>query len=56
MKWAGALREELGLYLGIDSGKLRYFTAEGSLVPTPEEAALQAQLELEKERQSLRSN
>ncbi len=43
--------EELGLYLGIYSGKLRYFTAEGSLVPTPEEAALQAQLELEKERQ-----
>jgi Uma2 family endonuclease len=43
--------EELGLYLGIESGKLRYFTSEGSLVLTPEEAALQAQLELEKERQ-----
>lgn len=43
--------QELSLYLGIDSGKLRYFTANGSLVPTPEEAALQAQLELEQERQ-----
>ncbi|MBW4559822.1 MAG: Uma2 family endonuclease [Mojavia pulchra JT2-VF2] len=43
--------QELGLYLGIDAGKLRYFTTEGNLVPTPEEAALQAQLELE--RQSL---
>jgi Uma2 family endonuclease len=43
--------QELGLYLGIESGKLRYFTAEGALVPTPEEAALQTQLELEQERQ-----
>jgi Uma2 family endonuclease len=43
--------QELGLYLGIDSGKLRYFTAEGSRVPTPEEAALQAELELEQKRQ-----
>ncbi|BAZ28013.1 hypothetical protein NIES4074_04430 [Cylindrospermum sp. NIES-4074] len=41
--------QELGLYLGIESGKLRYFTAEGSLVPTPEEAALQTQLELEQQ-------
>jgi Uma2 family endonuclease len=43
--------QELSLYLGIESDKLRYFTAEGSLVPTPEEAALQAQLDLEQERQ-----
>lgn len=43
--------QELSLYLGIESGKLRYFTNEGSLVPTPEEAALQAQLELQQERQ-----
>ncbi len=41
--------QELSLYLGIESGKLRYFTAEGSLVPTPEEAALQAQLDLEQQ-------
>ncbi|MDZ7959269.1 MAG: Uma2 family endonuclease [Aulosira sp. DedQUE10] len=41
--------QELDLYLGIESGKLRYFTAEGGLVPTPEEAALQAQLELEQQ-------
>ncbi|QSJ15855.1 Uma2 family endonuclease [Nostoc sp. UHCC 0702] len=43
--------QELDLYLGIDSGKLRYFSANGGLIPTPEEAALQAQLELEQERQ-----
>lgn len=35
--------EELELYLGIYAHQLRYFTAEGNLVPTPEEAALQAQ-------------
>ena len=33
----------LELYLGIHDGKLRYFTPDGQLVPTPEEAALQAQ-------------
>ncbi len=33
----------LELYLGIYEGKLRYFTLDGQLVPTPEEAALQAQ-------------
>ncbi|MTJ09996.1 Uma2 family endonuclease [Anabaena sp. UHCC 0204] len=31
--------EELGLYLGIFQGLLRYFTPEGTLVPTPEESA-----------------
>jgi Uma2 family endonuclease len=31
--------EELGLYLGVLVGRLRYFTATGALVPTPEEAA-----------------
>ncbi len=35
--------EQLGLYLGIYENKLRYFTAEGKLVPTPEEAAIQAE-------------
>ncbi|WP_017743094.1 hypothetical protein [Scytonema hofmannii] len=39
------------MYLDIESEKLRYFTAEGDLVPTPEEAALQAQSALEQERQ-----
>ncbi|WP_448560915.1 Uma2 family endonuclease [Trichothermofontia sp.] len=33
----------LGLSLGIEQGKLRYFQANGELVPTPEEAATQAQ-------------
>ncbi|MEG4807413.1 Uma2 family endonuclease [Microcoleus sp. F8-D3] len=35
--------EVLELYLGIHDGKLRYFTPDGELVATPEEAALQAQ-------------
>ena len=50
--------EELGLYLGIFDRKLRYFTVDGQLVPTPQEAELQqrqakeqALLEKEQERQ-----
>jgi Uma2 family endonuclease len=35
--------ESLGLFLGIYQEKLRYFTIERKLVPTPAEAALQAQ-------------
>ncbi|MDD1463352.1 Uma2 family endonuclease, partial [Dolichospermum sp. ST_sed2] len=31
--------QQLGLYLGIYEGLLRYFTPEGKLVPTPEESA-----------------
>ncbi|QYX33237.1 Uma2 family endonuclease [Sphaerospermopsis torques-reginae] len=31
--------EQLGLYLGVHEGLLRYFTPEGELVPTPEETA-----------------
>lgn len=31
--------QQLGLYLGVDQQKLRFFTAEGELVPTPEEVA-----------------
>ena len=31
--------QELGLYLGIVQGLLRYFTRDGDLVPTPEESA-----------------
>jgi len=37
--------EELELYLGVDGGKLRYFTPNGQLVPTPQEAAIQEQLQ-----------
>ncbi|GCA73168.1 hypothetical protein MiYa_04727 [Microcystis aeruginosa NIES-2519] len=33
--------EQLGLYLGIFDRKLRYFTANGQLVPTPQEAELE---------------
>jgi Uma2 family endonuclease len=34
--------EELQLYLGITGEKLRFFTPQGELVPTPEEAEVQA--------------
>jgi len=41
---AGLLESEvLGLFLGIYQEKLRYFTPEGDIVSTPEEAALEAQ-------------
>ncbi|NEQ37792.1 MAG: Uma2 family endonuclease [Okeania sp. SIO3I5] len=33
--------QELELYLGVDEGKLRYFTANGERVPTPQESAIQ---------------
>ena len=43
--------EQLGLYLGIHQGQLRFFTVEGNLVPTPEESATAAQQRAETERQ-----
>ena len=45
----------LELYLGIVDGKLRYFTPDGQLVPTPEEAALQAQQRAERLADRLRA-
>ncbi|KAM3113244.1 Uma2 family endonuclease [Phormidesmis sp. 146-33] len=33
--------QELNLFLGIENRQLRYFTADGHLVPTPDEAAIQ---------------
>ncbi|TRV04767.1 MAG: Uma2 family endonuclease [Microcystis wesenbergii Mw_MB_S_20031200_S109] len=51
--------EQLELYLGIFDRKLRYFTVDGQLVPTPQEAELQQRqakeqilLEREQERQA----
>jgi Uma2 family endonuclease len=43
--------QQLGLYLGIDRSQLRFFTPEGVLVPTPQEAAEQEQQRAEQERQ-----
>ncbi|PSB11296.1 hypothetical protein C7B76_23435 [filamentous cyanobacterium CCP2] len=43
--------QQLGLYLGVQGQQLRYFTAEGQLVPTPEESAEQAEARAEAERQ-----
>jgi Uma2 family endonuclease len=39
--------EELGLFLGVEANQLRYFTPEGEKVPTPEEAAVQANVQFE---------
>ena len=36
---------ELDLFLGVDGDQLRYFTASGQLIPTPQEAAIQEQLQ-----------
>lgn len=43
--------QELGLYLGVWEDKLRYFTVEGRLVPTPEEANLEEMRKAEVEYQ-----
>jgi Uma2 family endonuclease len=47
--------EVLKLYLGTHYGKLRYFTPDGELVATPEEAALQAQERAERLANQLRA-
>jgi Uma2 family endonuclease len=53
---AGLLESEvLGLFLGIYQEKLRYFTLEGDIVSTPEEAALEAQNLAERLAEQLRS-
>jgi Uma2 family endonuclease len=43
--------EELGLFLGVLVGRLRYFTRSGELVPTPEEAAEREMQRAEQESQ-----
>lgn len=43
--------QQLELFLGIHQSKLRLFTAEGQLIPTPEEAAEQEQQRAQQERQ-----
>lgn len=47
--------EQLNLFLGVHQGVLRFFTADGKLVPTPqEEAELQRQQkELERQQKEL---
>lgn len=43
--------QQLELYLGVHESQLRFFTAEGELVPTPEEDASQQWQRAEQERQ-----
>ncbi|MEO0535657.1 MAG: Uma2 family endonuclease [Cyanobacteria bacterium P01_A01_bin.123] len=45
---------QLNLYLGIHNAQLRFFDPQGQLVPTPEEAAHQAQQRSERLAQKLR--
>ncbi|WP_414578342.1 Uma2 family endonuclease [Anabaena sp. CCY 9402-a] len=45
--------EVLGLYLGVENSKLRYFTADGDLVPTPEEVAIAIQQQASETQQQL---
>ncbi len=42
---------QLGLYLGVYDGLLRFFTSVGELVPTPEETAQQAEQRVEQAEQ-----
>ena len=44
--------QELGLYLGLFENMLRYFSVEGKLIPTPEEANLEEIKQAEIARQS----
>ena len=46
LRWS----KELGLYLGVVNGQLRYFEADGTLVLGPEETALREQQLAEQER------
>lgn len=41
----GFWSQVLGLYLGVRNGQLRYLSADGDLIPTPGEAARQAQVQ-----------
>ncbi len=43
--------QQLSLYFGVHENNLRYFTAEGQLIPTPEEIALQETQRAEQETQ-----
>lgn len=43
--------QQLGLYLGIYQGLVRFFTPDGELVPTPEESAEQERERAEQERE-----
>ncbi|MEN9223319.1 MAG: Uma2 family endonuclease [Thermostichus sp. BF3_bins_97] len=52
---AGRLPSQvLGLQLGIHEGKLRWFTAEGELIPLPEEAERQRAEQLQQELEQLK--
>lgn len=43
--------QQLGLYLGVHQDQLRFFSPEGDLILTSEEAAIEAEYQMEQERQ-----
>lgn len=43
--------QQLSLYLGVHENKLRYFTAEGIVIPTPEQMAQWEAQRAEQEKQ-----
>ncbi|BAZ20146.1 hypothetical protein NIES4073_10220 [Kalymmatonema gypsitolerans NIES-4073] len=45
--------QQLELYLGVENSKLRFFTPQGELIPTPEEVAQQERLQREQVQQHL---
>ncbi|MGK7889445.1 MAG: Uma2 family endonuclease [Leptolyngbyaceae cyanobacterium] len=45
--------QQLELFLGVENNSLRFFTPEGTLVPTPAEAATQAQQEVQQAQQEV---
>lgn len=48
------MSQQLDLYLGVDDGKLRYFTVQGQLMLTPEEYRIQVKEYAQQEK--LRAN
>ncbi|MDZ8029463.1 MAG: hypothetical protein RMY36_022225 [Nostoc sp. SerVER01] len=47
--------QQLELYLGVYEGKLRFFTTENQLIPSSEELAQQAEPEIARLRELLRT-
>ncbi len=45
--------QQLELYLGIHDSRVRFFTAEGQLIPTPEEMAQQERQQKEQAKQQV---
>lgn len=47
--------QALAMFLGVQNNQLRYFTAEGALVPTPDESAIRSESQAQVDSRSRRS-